>query len=80
MMLRIVATLFLVWTFGFGWFVATTPGPVGDVATDAVIVPTGAAGRIQRGLEVLDKGLMAVGYEQRQIDRVGMKKNVSRFG
>lgn len=56
MMLRIVATLFLVWTFGFGWFVATTPGPVGDVATDAVIVPTGAAGRIQRGLEVLDKG------------------------
>ena len=38
MMLRIVATLFLVWTFGFGWFVATTPGPVGDVATDAVIL------------------------------------------
>ena len=30
-------------------------------------------------LEVLDKGLMAVGYEQRQIDRVGMKKNISRF-
>ena len=30
-------------------------------------------------LELLGKGLLAVGYDQRQIDRVGMKKNISRF-
>ena len=30
-------------------------------------------------LEVLGKGLLAVGYDQRQIDRAGMKKNISRF-
>ena len=31
-------------------------------------------------LEVLHKGLLTVGYDQAQLDRVGMRKNVSRFG
>ena len=30
-------------------------------------------------LEVLHKGLLTVGYDQAQLDRVGMRKNVSRF-
>lgn len=54
MILRLFSTLFLAWAFGFVWFFATLPAPAGEIETDAVIVPTGAAGRIQRGLEVLD--------------------------
>ncbi len=57
MILRFVAGLFLIWIFGFVWFAASTPGPAGDVETDAIVVATGEAGRIQRGIEVLDKGL-----------------------
>jgi len=56
MILRLLSTIFLAWAFGFVWFFATLPAPAGDIKTDAVIVPTGAAGRIQRGLEVLDNG------------------------
>lgn len=56
MILRILSAIFLAWAFGFVWFFATLPAPVGEIRTDAVIVPTGAAGRIQRGIEVLDKG------------------------
>lgn len=57
MILRFVAGLFLIWIFGFVWFAASTPGPAGNVETDAIVVATGEAGRIQRGIEVLDKGL-----------------------
>ena len=56
MILRFLSALFLTWAFGFVWFFATLPVPAGDVRTDAVIVPTGAAGRIQRGIHVLDRG------------------------
>jgi uncharacterized SAM-binding protein YcdF (DUF218 family) len=56
MILRFFSAIFLAWAFGFVWFFATLPAPAGDIETDAVIVPTGAAGRIQRGLEVLDRG------------------------
>lgn len=55
---RVVSFVFLVWAIGFLWFVVALPRPADEqVKTDAVIVPTGAAGRIPRGLAVLDKGL-----------------------
>ena len=57
MILRILSAGFLVWLFGFVWFAFALPQPAGDQQTDAVIVPTGSAGRIPQGLEVLDKGL-----------------------
>ncbi len=57
MIRRIVAFLFLGWAAGFLWFVVALPGPAGAERSDAVIVPTGGAGRIARGLEVLDDGL-----------------------
>jgi uncharacterized SAM-binding protein YcdF (DUF218 family) len=56
MIFRLLSAIFLVWSLGFVWFFATLPAPAGEVETDAVIVPTGAAGRIQRGIEVLDEG------------------------
>jgi uncharacterized SAM-binding protein YcdF (DUF218 family) len=52
------SVLFLVWVTGFLWFVVALPRAAeGGAKTDAVIVPTGGAGRIGRGLEVLDQGL-----------------------
>ncbi|OBV10245.1 YdcF family protein [Erythrobacter dokdonensis] len=58
MIRRILSVLFLVWAIGFLWFVVALPQPAADtIRTDAVIVPTGGAGRIARGLEVLDQGL-----------------------
>ncbi len=57
MIRRLLSLLFLAWVIGFLWFVVTLPGPVSGTKTDAVIVPTGGAGRIPRGLEVLDQGL-----------------------
>lgn len=42
---------------GFLWFALWLPQPATEQTTDAVIVPTGGAGRIDRGLEVLNQGL-----------------------
>lgn len=57
---RVASFVFLVWVIGFLWFVVALPRPAEDgVRTDAVIVPTGGAGRIPRGLAVLEQGLAA---------------------
>lgn len=53
MIARFFAAAVLAWMFGFVWFAGMPPGSAGPVVTDAVVVPTGAAGRIQRGLEVI---------------------------
>lgn len=52
-MRRFFASLFVIWVLGFMWFAASLPQPAADVRTDAVIVPTGGAGRIAHGLEVV---------------------------
>ncbi|MEM7779282.1 MAG: YdcF family protein [Pseudomonadota bacterium] len=51
------AGLLLAWALGFLLFAVTLPQPAGRISTDAVIVPTGGAGRIAQGLAVLDEGL-----------------------
>jgi uncharacterized SAM-binding protein YcdF (DUF218 family) len=56
---RLIAVVFLGWIVGFVWFAATLPRPATSERVDAVIVPTGGAGRIARGLAVLDEGLGA---------------------
>ena len=56
MILRFAAFLVLVYALGFLGFAVTLPQPLGETKTDAVIVPTGASGRIARGLEVLREG------------------------
>jgi hypothetical protein len=53
---RIAAAALMLWALGFLWFAVALPGPAGAVKTDAVIVPTGAAGRIERGIEVVREG------------------------
>jgi len=56
---NIAATLVLSWVLGFLWFTVALPQPAQQMTTDAVIVPTGGAGRIDQGLAVLDRGLAA---------------------
>lgn len=50
---RLIAVAVLVWVLGFALFMVTLPRPLSDVTTDAVVVPTGGAGRIDRGLELI---------------------------
>ena len=56
MIRRALSLIPLVWLLGFGWLAAALPQPHDARATDAIIVPTGGAGRIDRGLELLMAG------------------------
>ena len=54
---RVAAVLVLAWLGGFLWFSLTLPDPAPlATRTDAVVVLTGGAGRLARGLQVLDYG------------------------
>ncbi|MEL6540271.1 MAG: YdcF family protein [Pseudomonadota bacterium] len=57
MVRKTFSAVFLIWALGFLWFTVDLPEPAQKLKTDAVIVATGGAGRIARGLEVLDQGL-----------------------
>ena len=52
---RALSFVALLYAFGFLWFAAALPQPAGGEPTDAIVVPTGGAGRIGRGLELLDQ-------------------------
>jgi uncharacterized SAM-binding protein YcdF (DUF218 family) len=53
---RIFSFLLLTWLLGFAWFALFLPQPAAMEKTDGVVVLTGGAGRIDRGLQVLEKG------------------------
>lgn len=55
MIARAAAFVAMVYAFGFLWFAAALPQPIGNSRTDAVVVPTGGPGRIDRGLELIAK-------------------------
>jgi uncharacterized SAM-binding protein YcdF (DUF218 family) len=51
---RLIAALVIVWLLGFAWFAAALPQPApASEKTDVIVVPTGGAGRIERGLTML---------------------------
>jgi uncharacterized SAM-binding protein YcdF (DUF218 family) len=57
LLVRLAALGALAWGFGFAWFVVTLgEGAPLDKRTDAVVVLTGSAGRLARGVEVLTAG------------------------
>ncbi len=56
MILRLSAIPVLLWALGFALFVMLMPGPADDRPTDAIVVLTGGAGRIQRGISLLEAG------------------------
>ncbi len=53
MIRRLLAIVALVYVLGFVLFAVTLPRPVEGQTTDAVVVPTGAPGRIERGLALI---------------------------
>lgn len=53
MIVRSLSLLAIGWALGFCLFMLSLPGPLAPNTTDAIVVPTGAAGRIDRGLELL---------------------------
>jgi uncharacterized SAM-binding protein YcdF (DUF218 family) len=57
LLLRLVAVLALGWGGGLVWFSLTLPGPAPlALRTDVVVVLTGGAGRLARGLAVMEAG------------------------
>jgi uncharacterized SAM-binding protein YcdF (DUF218 family) len=56
MIRRILAFVLLAWTLGFAWFALLLPQPASSMKTDAVVVLTGGAHRIDRGLEIVERG------------------------
>lgn len=53
---RILSAILLAWALGFVWFAVALPQPAGEERADGVVVLTGGAGRIARGLETLRSG------------------------
>ena len=56
---RIFSFTLLIWILGFAWFAFLLPQPAGKQKTDAVVVLTGGANRIDQGLVVLEEGSAA---------------------
>lgn len=53
---RLASAILLGWALGFLWFALILPTPAGSVKTDAVVVVTGAGGRIPQAIAVLRAG------------------------
>jgi uncharacterized SAM-binding protein YcdF (DUF218 family) len=51
---RLLGLLALAWCLGFAAFMLTLGRPLEGYTTDAIVVPTGGAGRINRGLALMD--------------------------
>ncbi|MGD9810116.1 MAG: YdcF family protein [Sphingobium sp.] len=56
MIARFIALMLLAWMLGFAWFSILLPQPLDQRTTDAIVVLTGGAGRIDRGVELLKEG------------------------
>ena len=56
MIRRIISFTLLAWALGFAWFALLLPQPSDAAKTDAVVVLTGGANRIARGLDILEAG------------------------
>jgi uncharacterized SAM-binding protein YcdF (DUF218 family) len=54
---RLLALALIGYAIGFALFAMTLPGPAGDERTDAIVVLTGGSGRLDRGFELLRRGL-----------------------
>ncbi|MEZ0496130.1 YdcF family protein [Sphingomonas sp. IW22] len=55
-LLRLIAFVTLAYALGFVVFMLSLGRPVEGKVTDAIVVPTGGAGRIDRGLAILEAG------------------------
>jgi uncharacterized SAM-binding protein YcdF (DUF218 family) len=55
MIARLFAFLLLIYVLGYAVFVVVLPQPAGDERTDGIVVLTGGPGRIERGLELIQR-------------------------
>jgi len=53
---RLFAFAAMLWVLGFAWFALLLPQPLDGRNTDAIVVLTGGAGRIDRGLQLMKEG------------------------
>lgn len=56
MIVRFFALLLLLYALGYALFTVQLPGPADDRVTDGIVVLTGGARRIERGLDLLERG------------------------
>lgn len=56
MIRRVLGLVAIAWLLGFAWFMAFLPGPLDNRRTDAIVVPTGGPGRIDRGISLMQAG------------------------
>lgn len=56
MITRLAALLVLAWALGFAWFALLLPQPLDGRKTDAIVVLTGGAGRLDRGITLMQEG------------------------
>ena len=54
---RAIALGLLLYVLGYALFAVLLPRPAGDERTDAVVVLTGGAGRLERGFDIVQRGL-----------------------
>lgn len=54
---RAIAFLMLVYALGYAAFAVLLPKPAGEERTDAIVVLTGGSGRLDRGFELMERGL-----------------------
>lgn len=79
-LIRLIALVPLVWALGFAAFTIFLPKPSSDtIVTDAIVVPTGAPGRIARGAELLAKGRAGRMFIS-GVDRSASAASIARVG
>jgi uncharacterized SAM-binding protein YcdF (DUF218 family) len=54
---RLLALALIAYAIGFALFAMLLPGPAGDERTDAIVVLTGGSGRLDRGFDLIQRGL-----------------------
>jgi len=54
---RFVLLLLILYGLGYAVFAMMLPGPAGDQRTDGIVVLTGGTGRLQRGFDLVERGV-----------------------
>ena len=54
---RFILIILILYGVGYAVFAMLLPGPAGDQRTDAIVVLTGGSGRLQRGFDLVQRGV-----------------------
>jgi uncharacterized SAM-binding protein YcdF (DUF218 family) len=54
---RTIAFLALLYVLGYAAFAVMLPKPAGEQRTDAIVVLTGGSGRLERGFDLIERGI-----------------------